>query len=189
MDNKNEFNVFSKISMAEVMRDDRYTDDKLNYIIQCAKNALKNTKNIPDRVETDYPECSITGCPIDFILDFTIRESLRFIKNYKLYDLVKDEPYIWRGDVNDFDYLVDGIESHIKNNDGLGLEFKYTHDSDITISIFRGDDVLLTIEYNLVDLYDWLDAGDFKMSRLYINGDIYTAKGVYIKDNKVIYTF
>lgn len=192
----NEFNVMSKISMAEVMRDHSYTDDKIDYIIQCAKNALKNNKNIPDRVKIDYPECSITGYGIDFILDYTIREILRFIKDYKLYDLIKDEPYIWRGDVNDCgknSYLCNGVESPIKNSDGLGLEFKYTHDGYITISIFRGDDVLLKIEYNLVDLYDWMDAGDFRMSRLYINGDIYTAKGCYIDYSgyraKVVYTF
>ena len=53
MTKKLELNVFSKSSMAEVMSEHLYTDDKIDYIIQCAKNALKNTKNI--QITTQEP--------------------------------------------------------------------------------------------------------------------------------------
>ena len=75
MDNKDEFNVMSKISMAKVMREHSYTEGKIDYIIQCAKNALKKHKDIPAEVDNGV------WYNVDYAVEKTIVEGINFIKN------------------------------------------------------------------------------------------------------------
>lgn len=192
MDNKDEFNVMSKISMAKVMREHSYTDNKIDYIIQCAKNALKKHKDIPAEVDNGV------WYNVDYAVEKTIVEGINFIKTHKLYDLLKnpDDVYVWRGDCTDFtknSFLCNAVESEVLNGKKIGLEFKYDNNDNITITLFNDVKNLMTVKFNFIDLYDWIDVGTFRMSRVYIDNEIYRAKGFYRDENSwdyhIVYTF
>ena len=194
MTKKLELNVFSKSSMAEVMSEHSDTECKIDYIVQCAKNALKNHKDIPAEVTNFFNDYSETY-DVDYIVYKSITEAVNFIKMYKLYDLVKnpDDVYVWRGDCTEYflsnAFLCNAVKSEILNDKKMGIEFKYDNKSDITITLFNDVKNLMTVNFNFIDLYDWIDVGTFRLSRVYIDNKLYTAKDCYIEDNKVKYTF
>lgn len=173
-----EFNILKKVSMEEVAKQACYTDDKINYIIQCAKNALKNDKTIPENIEDEY--CIVKS---EYVLEKAIQSAIDFVKRHNLVENINKNTgvYQWKGSAKDIfkdSFLYEDSE---KEENVPMLKVVYDEKDYLTIYFYNDEKNPLSISFKYTDLYDHIELGCFRQARVFINNVSCEAKSATVK--------